>query len=143
MKQHRLFRVMCLATILLVAACALTACGDSTDVVVTTPTDTATPTEPVPLGQMTLADLTRLMKPTMAWSAIKMYDHTAVDATHAVFEVSDGNGNLCTLNVTFDEATDTISQADISYGDLTLNALTDSTAVIRDIMVAIRQATEQ
>lgn len=143
MKQHRLIRLLCAAAILVIALCTLAACGDDTDVVINSP-DTAatTTTAPVPLGPMTLENLTREMAPDMTWSAIKMYDHTVVDSNHARFEVRDDNDNVCTLDVTFDEAADTVSQADLTYGELTVSVLTDSTAPIRDIMVAIRQANE-
>ena len=130
--------------ILLIALCSLAGCSDNTDAVITTPSDTVAtePTAPVPLGPMTLEDLTRIMSPAMTWSDIMMYDHTAVDDTHATFEVSDQSGNKCTLAVTYDAVADIVTVADLSYGDLTFSVLTDSTAPIRDIMVAIRQANE-
>ena len=143
MKHHRFSRLLCAATILLIALCSLAGCGDNSDAVISTPTDAVTePTAPVPLGPMTLEDLTRIMSPNMTWSDIMMYDYTAVDDTHATFEVSDANGNVCTLAVTYDAVADVVTVADLSYGELTYSVLTDSTAPIRDIMVAIRQANE-
>lgn len=144
MKHHRFFRLLCAATILLIMLCSLAGCGDQSDAVITAPDEptTTAPTQPVPLGPMTLEDLTRIMSPAMTWSEIMMYDHTAVDDTHATFEVSDQSGNKCTLAVTYDAIADIVTVADLSYGELTYSVLTDSTAPIRDIMVAIRQATE-
>lgn len=142
MKVSRFLRMACAIAALAVAVCALPACNDTGDVNINN-TPVEQQSEPVPKGQMTLFDLMMIMSETMAWSDIRDYDHTLVTDTNAVFEVSDEKGNLCTLDVTFDAAADTISKADLTYGDLTLSALTESTSVVRDIMVAIRLATEQ
>ncbi len=132
------------AAILTVAAVTLTmsACYqppggviDNTDS--TTAQNEPTPTVPAKEGQLTLSLLLGLMRPEMKWSQLSPYLHSNTDDTHATFAVADNYGKECTLTVTYDEAADTISQADLSYGDKTVSVLTDNTLVIRTIMLAM------
>ena len=134
------------AAILVVAAVAFTmsACYhppggvvDNTDT--TTTEQESKPTIPAKEGQLTLSLLLGLMKPEMKWSVLSPYTHSNTDDTHATFAVADNYGKECTLTVTYDEAADTISQADLSYGDASVSVLTDNTLVIRTIMLAMNK----
>ena len=134
------------AAILVVAAVALSmsACYqppggviDNTDT--TTTTHEPKPTVPAKEGQLTLSLLLGLMKPDMKWSQLKPFTHSNTDDTHATFTVADNYGKECTLTVTYDEAADTISQADLSYDDASVSVLTDNTLVIRTIMLAMNK----
>ena len=134
------------AAILVVAAVALSmsACYqppggviDNTDT--TTTTHEPKPTVPAKEGQLTLSLLLGLMKPDMKWSQLKPFTHSNTDDTHATFTVADNYGKECTLTVTYDEAADTVSQADLSYGDASVSVLTDNTLVIRTIMLAMNK----
>lgn len=125
---------------LCVLCTVLTACGEPT---VTlggdTPSEPTTPTVAVPAGQMTVSALMGRMGTTMTWSSIASYTHTEVDATHATFRVADTYGKECTLTVTYDEATDTVTEATLSYGETTVNVMTDDTLVMRTIMLAMNE----
>ncbi len=134
------------AAILVVAAVALSmsACYqppggviDNTDT--TTTTHEPKPTIPAKEGQLTLSLLLGLMKPDMKWSQLKPFTHSNTDDTHATFTVADNYGKECTLTVTYDESADTVSQADLSYGDASVSVLTDNTLVIRTIMLAMNK----
>lgn len=131
---------LCLTALMLVTLCA---CGPqmpsiSTDPVSGNPTiSVGKPTPPAPGTRLTLADLMGEMGATMHWSAMKNYEHTQQDAVSAIFPVSDSQGNECTLVVTFDEAADKLVTAQLSYGDVSIDILTDDTMVIRKIMLAM------
>lgn len=132
---------LCAAVCLLLTLCA---CGPqmphiSTDPVSadTPPTSVGKPSAPAPGTRLTLSDVMGEMGATMRWSAMSNYEHTRLDAVSAVFPVSDAEGNECTLTVTLDEAADTLTSAQLSYGDVSINILTDDTMVIREIMKAM------
>ena len=136
-------RVAAILTVTAVAL-AMSACYqppggviDNTDS--TTTRHEATPTVPAKDGQLTLSLLLGLMKPEMTWSQLSPYTHSNVDDTHATFAVADNYGKECTLTVTYDAAADTVSQADLSYGDASVSVLTDNTLVIRTIMLAMNK----
>lgn len=132
---------------LLVAACLLAllcACSPPMPTISTEPLSSGdgdaavyTPTLPAPGTPMQLSDLVGEMGAVMHWSAMKNYEHTRQDVLTALFPVSDGEGHECTLTVTFDEAADVLTQATLSYADVSINILTDDTMVIRQIMVAM------
>lgn len=132
--------------------CLLTVCGlvtlcacspqmptISTDPLSDTPTTEAvyTPTLPAPGTRLTLSALLSEMGATMHWSAVKNYEHTRQDAVSATFPVSDADGNECTLVVTFDEAADLLTKAELSYENTTVDILTDDAMVIRKILLAM------
>ena len=97
------------------------------------------PTLPAEEGQLTLSLLLGIMKAKMTWSQLASYNHSKVDDTHATFIVADNYGKECTLNVTYDTATDAISEAVLSYKDVSVDVLTDNTLVIRSIMLAMNE----
>ena len=79
------------------------------------------------------------MSSHMKWSELSIYTFSAVDDTHASFAVADNYGKECTLNVTYDANADTVSEATLSYGDASVNVLSDNTLVIRTIMLAMNE----
>ena len=142
----RLTAVLCVLTALCLC---MTACFTAPDLVINEPDTPATsaPTEPivtkatvpVPEGQLSLSLIMGIMASDMKWSELSGYAHTTTDDTHAVFTVADGYGKACELAVTFDAAADTVSAADLSYGNTSVNILCDDTIVIRDIMIAMNK----
>ena len=143
----RFFAVLCVTAI---GCLSMTACFTAPNVVVPdTPateatTETTEPivtkaTVPVPEGQLSLSLIMGIMSADMKWSELSGFEHTATDGTHATFTVADGYGKSCELAVTFDEATDTVSAAKLSYGNTAVNILCDDTIVIRDIMIAMNK----
>ena len=152
--KHSFWRIAALLCATAAACMMLTACFTTPDIklpnpdepsspetVTTAPSETVptTPTVPVPKGQLSLSLLMGVMAEDMAWSEISVYDHTDVDDTHAAFAVADGYGKECTLNVTYDAAADTVSEATLSYNDTSVNVLSDDTLVIRTIMIAMNE----
>lgn len=136
-----------LAALLCLVAVLLTACGEKPDVTIinvedgeptTTATTTAT-TDPNHRGQLTISALMVRTDADMKWSWIKPYDHTITEEGHAFFKVSNEYGKECDLNVTFDETTDIISEAVLSYGDTAVSVLTDDTFVIRTVLLAMNE----
>lgn len=137
-----------LAALLCLMAMLLTACGEEKpDVTIinvedgeptTTAPSTAT-TDPDHRGQLTVSSLMVRTDENMQWSWIKPYDHTITEEGHALFKVSNEYGKECDLNVTFDEATDVISEAVLSYGDTSVSVLTEDTFVIRTVLLAMNE----
>ena len=140
MKLSVLRRVAALVAVLALAF-TLSACYQQPGGVLPNNTPTTEhdpiPTLPAKEGQMTLSLLLGVMKADMKWSQISSYNHTDVDDTHATFDVADNYGKECTLSVTYDPATDAISEAVLSYKDTSVNVLSDNTLVIRTIMIAM------
>ncbi len=139
-----IWRVLALTAALLLGVAMLTACGDGNDVVIydTNPTEAeeeSEPTQPIPEGRLSLSTLMALMGPHMVWSDISEYEYTAVSDTEAAFTVQNNNGQTCTLTVTYDAATDVISTATLSCGDVKLDAMSGETAVVRKILVAMNE----
>ena len=137
-----------IAAILTVLAVALTmsACYqppggviDDPDTTATTAKDEPTPTLPAKDGQLTLSLLLGIIKSDIKWSQLSPYTHTDTDDAHATFAVADNYGKECTLSVTYDAATDAVSEAVLSYKDTSVSVLTDNTLVIRTIMLAMNQ----
>ncbi len=112
--------------------------SDSTDATVTTTPQTKV-TFPAKEGQLTLSLLMSVMSSNMKWSELSPFTFSAVDDTHASFTVADNYGKECTLDVVYDAASDTVSEATLSYGDASVNVLTDNTLVIRTIMLAMNE----
>lgn len=138
---HRL-TALCLVLALAVTMCACyqTPGATITDASSTTTTESKTvPTFPAAEGQLTLALLMGIMRSDMKWSQIGSYTHTDVDDSHATFAVADNYGKECLLSVTYDAATDVISEATLSYEDVSVDVLSDNTLVIRTIMVAMNE----
>jgi len=139
---RRAAALLALTTVMLtMAACyqppgAVITPGDDTTA---TTKDAPIPTLPAKDGQLTLSLLLGVMKADMKWSQISAFDHTDVDASHATFAVADNYGKECTLDVTYDSATDVISQATLSYKEQSVDVLTDNTLVIRTIMLAMNE----
>lgn len=133
-------RMLCIAALAVLCLCAA-ACRETPTVTVdsgdATQTDQTLPTVAVPDGQMTISALMGRMGPDMTWSSIAAYTHTDEDASHAVFQVADTYGKECTLRVTYDAQTDTVSEATLSYKNTTVSVMTNDTMVMRTIMVAM------
>ncbi len=136
-----------MAALLCLFAMLLTACGEEPNVTIinveddeptTTAPSTAT-TDPEHRGQLTISALMVRTDADMKWSWIKPYDHTVTEEGHALFKVSNEYGKECDLNVTFDEATDVISEAVLSYGDTSVSVLTEDTFVIRTVLLAMNE----
>lgn len=144
MKISVLRRAAAIAAVLAIAF-TMTACYQTPTVVITDPQTATTTTEatrqtmPAKEGQLTLSLLLGLMNANMKWSQLSPYTHTLTDDTHTVFAVTDNYGKECTLAVTMDTAADTIAEASLSYGDTTVDVLTDNTLVIRTIMLAMNK----
>lgn len=132
---------------------SLTACFETPDVIISdatnAPTTDATDTTnttaqtkvtfPAKEGQLTLSLLMSVMSSNMKWSELSSYTFSAVDDTHASFAVADNYGKECTLDVVYDAEDDTVSEATLSYGDASVNVLSDNTLVIRTIMLAMNE----
>lgn len=145
MKTSLLRRAAAMLTVLAIAF-VMTACYQPPGAVITDPnspsqntTEAPTPTFPAKDGQLTLSLLLGIMKSDMQWSRISPYTHTLNDDTHATFAVADNYGKECTLSVTFDAAADKVTEATLSYKDVSVDVLTDNTLVIRTIMVAMNE----
>lgn len=144
----RRFAALCAV---LVLAVIMTACFEAPTVIITdqqgennttsAPTSTAStkPTVAVEQGTLTLSTLMGMMRETMKWSDFSNYTHTDVDDSHARFIVADSYGKECILSVTYDAEANTVSTADLSYGDTTVSVLSNNTLVIRTIMLAMNK----
>ncbi len=123
--------------------CLLTACGNAPEVTVeqigTTQQMQTTPTVAVPEGQLTVPLLMRWMSAHLPWSGIRAYTHIKEADNRAVFQVADTYGKTFTLTVTYDEKTDTVSTATLSYGDTTVDITSGKTEQLRIILTAMNE----
>lgn len=123
---------------LIAGVCLLTACAEAPTVTIEDAvTVTTVPTVAVPEGQLTITKLLSLTGRRLTWSGIAAYNHTATDDTHAVFTVADTYGRDCTLTVTYDAATDAVSEATLSYGDTAVDITEGRTEDIRTVIMAM------
>ena len=104
--------------------------------------DEPMPTFPAKEGQLTLSLLLGIISENMKWSEVSAYTHELTEnedgTQHAHFAVANNYGKECDMNVTFNPDTDEITEATLSYGDVSVDILTDNTLVIRTIMVAMK-----
>lgn len=147
MNNQKGIRVIAAVCALCASAALLAACGEDPDVVINDAqgnavTEATTATTQKVYTQMTLSDLLGYMDTQMKWSTIEPHPHTDVDASHATFAVLNDNGKEAILSVTYDAATDVVSEAVLSYGDVTVNMLSDNTIEMRKILLAMKDKEE-
>lgn len=137
---------------ILIAACVvatfaamllLTGCNPDSPAIIT-PSD-STPTKPtvaVPASQMTLNDVMAINDDEMLWSRLSVFEHTMNDDGTATFKVADTYGEEATLVAAFDADADIVTKADLTYGDVTVNILTDDNFVLMPIIQAMHDKNE-
>lgn len=140
MKRTTIMVILCAALLLTMTACfkpsqTKVETGDSAST--TQPTETRV-TVPVPEGLLSFETLMTTVDSDTQWSELVVYEHTAIDDTHASFTVQNSSGKQCTLTVTFDAAADKVTEAVLSHGNQAVDILTDdNTVALRSIMVAM------
>jgi len=126
--------------LLLVLMMSLTACGEKESTVKvesfsTEPiTVTTAPAEPTTLSLNTLYSI---MSPTMRWSYLTGFIFTETGDGKADFVVEHENQTLL-LQVEYDKDADSITAAELSYGDTAINVLTDDRTAMRTILLALK-----
>lgn len=138
-----------LLAVLMLLCGMLTACREPSPVVIQ-PVDeedayTAPPMQTIPEGKMGFMDLMDLNGGGVAWSRFAMYEHTLIDETTAEFEVllNIDLSVIATLCVTFDAATDTVSQASVSYKDVTVDLMIDNDGELIPLLAAMEGDSQQ
>lgn len=140
-------RWMITATLCVLAMLTMTACFKPSNVTVQTGEE-ATQTQPtetrvtvaVPKGQLTVELLMAVVDADTAWTELNSYTHTLTDESHATFTVMSSDGKECTLVAAFDAATDKVTEATLSYGDVTADILSDdNTVALRTVMIAMNE----
>ncbi len=97
-------------------------------------------TEPLELPEMTMENLL-VLDPTDV-IALNGFAFTEVDATHRQYSVvNNDSGKHCTLDIVFDGA-GTVTQATLSYGDVSRDMLKSSMIAILDVMTEMEGAAE-
>ncbi len=138
--MKRLFRTAALSLAVCTAALCLSACkqtqppvvepfDDTTTTAADATTTTTYPTHAtvaVPETQLTLPMLFSMHSTTLPWSELEPYDHNKTGDNTAEFVVADTFGHECTLNVTIDPDSGNLTVADLTYGDLTVTLLDDT-----------------
>ncbi len=108
---------------------------------VTNPTYVTQPTVPTPEGHLAIPDLMRLHGETMLWSDLEPYTHTMLDDYTAQFPVFDTYGKTCTLTVAIDYDTGYLTEATLSYGEVSSDIMTSSLTCFSSIMQALENDT--
>ncbi len=95
-------------------------------------------TEPMELPEMTMENLL-VLDPADVF-VLNEYAFTAVDATHRQYSVvNPESGKRCTLSITLDNA-GKVTEAVLSYGDVSRDMLQSSMIAILDVMTAMEGA---
>ncbi len=127
--------------ILLILMMSMTACGgrESTVKVESFATEPITVTtaysEPVTLELNTLY---AIMAPTMHWSDLAAFIHTDTADGKAEFVVKHNEQTLL-LQVEYNKESNSVSVAELSYGDTAVSVLTDDRMVMRTILEALSE----
>ena len=151
--MNRFFRIAALSLAVCTAAVCLSACKPNTPPVVdpfddsttattasgypTYPTYPTYATLPAKENQLTLMVLLDLHGPTIAWSSLESYTHTKTGDNTAAFVVADNFGHECDFRVTIDPATGNLTEAILSYKDITANVLDESSLGLLNILTAL------
>ncbi len=130
------------ACLLFVLALSLTACGDkeSTVKVESFSTEPITVTTVAPAERVTLSlnTLYATMAPTVRWSELSGFIFTETGDGKAEFVVEHNDKTLL-LQVEYDKDSDSVSVADLTYGDTTVSILTDDRTVMRTVLTALTE----
>lgn len=153
--MNRVFRIAALLLAVSVAVLCFAACKPNTPPVVdplddatTTVADTATtttssyPTHTTVAArenQLTLMTLLDIHAPVLPWSLLESYDHTKTGDNTAEFVVADNFGHECKLNVTIDPDSGNLTEAVLSYGDVTASVLDESSLGLLNILTALNK----
>ncbi len=136
--------LLTVAAVILLTACG---CHEQAPTVVIDPVDTdavttTTVRQEIIDRQLVLTDLLHLNGATMKWSWLESYFHQKTSDTTAEFAVESNNDPSikATLYVTFDAATNTITQADVTYADVTASMLSDNDGDLYPVMRKMLEA---
>lgn len=134
---------------LLMLTVGMTACGDDgNDVVVVEPAASES-TAPKSVIVTALKDgekyetmnssyLLAVCGTDTYWAELAMYEYTLNDDGAAVFIVDFGDGKQGTLTVTYDEETQILTTADVVYGDVTANLISEDWSALKPVLDALR-----
>lgn len=151
--MNRVFRIAALLLAVCTAVLCFAACqpntppvvdplDDTTTTVASTTTASAYPTHttvPARENQLTLMTLLDIHAPVLPWSLLESYDHTKTGDNTAEFVVADNFGHECKLNVTIDPDSGNLTEAVLSYGDVTANVLDESSLGLLNILTALNK----
>lgn len=145
MKTTRFLRSVAQLTILLctVALC-LTSCYQIPPTIIDPVEDspsTTRPTVAVSGAQLTLNILLGIHDDIIPWSTLEGYDHDMISDNAARFTVVDDYGTECALHVTVDTESGLLTEATLSYGEISESILTDSIVGLSRILRAMSEAT--
>lgn len=119
------------AVLTVVALCALmTSCYEAPPTVID-PVDDTTTTTLVPVEEETgplkptVSDVFVLNSTELAWDDLKIFEHTMTGDNTAHLDVVGNTGNVCSLDVVIDPESGLLTEATITYGDMTQTLLTD------------------
>lgn len=114
--------------------------SNSPDVTETEETYVTRPTVAVPAEQLTIPVLIKLHDVSMPWSAIEGYAHDMTGDNTAHFAVADGYGEECSLDVVIDLESGLLTEATLTYGDVSETILTHRIQGINRIMLLMSEA---
>ncbi len=140
------------AVLACVALCAvMTACYEAPPTVIDPVDDTVTTTT-APVGdepsesdapeKPTVDDVFVLNSTTLAWKDLSVFEHTMTGDNTAHLDVVAKNGNVCALDVVIDPESGLLTEATISYKDMTQTLLTDDYFDLIGIIRAVNEADE-
>ena len=146
--------VAALAVALLVMTISFTACYQQAptfiapvdEVEQTTTTEetfVTRPTVALPEARLTLDELIRIHNDEMPWSSLEGFEHEMIDDETAHFVVSDNYGVECSLDVTIDWDSEYLTEATLSYGDVSEDILTMSVQGITRISLLMALDAEE
>lgn len=109
---------------------AMTSCYQAPPTVIDPVDDTGATTTTAPVDENallkpTVSDVFVLNSTTLSWDELKIFEHTMTGDNTAHLDVVAQNGNVCALDVVIDPESGLLTEATISYKDLTQTLLTD------------------
>ena len=148
MIMKTMFRLVA-AVLAVVALCALmTSCYEAPPTVIDpvddTPTTTATATVEEETGPLkpTVSDVFVLNSTELSWNDLNVFEHTMTGDNTAHFDIVATNGNVCSLDVVIDPESGLVTEANITYDDMTQTLLTDDYFELVPIIRAINGTEE-
>lgn len=114
---------------------------DPVDDTAATTTTTAPTEEQGPLTP-TVSDVFILYSTELAWSDLEPFAHTKTGDNTAHFDLVDKYGEQCALDVVIDPESGLLTEANITYNELTQTLLTDEYADLAEILRAMSEARE-
>ena len=112
---------------------------DPVDDTATTTTATTVPEEDEGPLKPTVSDVFVLNSTTLSWKDLQVFEHTMTGDNTAHLDVVGNNGNVCALDVVIDPESGLLTEATISYKDMTQTLLTDDYFELVSIIRAINE----